>query len=248
MKSASQPQSADARTIEALNGLLRGELAAIETYTQAISKIDDLRMIPLQDLLDDHARQAMELRTRIIAVGGTPITDSGVWGTFARLVERSAALLSRHAAIAALEEGEDHGLRDYRAALKAVDRSTREWLEDDLLPSQIRTRKLISDAGRPDDRSTPGRGGGGPMLLMVAIISSGALALSGCQDKRKVSLDDVTLEARTTITKLVGSDQVTAIDEITTSGKDVSYRVAITRNGKIEHYTVNGYGQLRDEK
>ena len=43
---------ADARTVATLNHLLKGEIAATETYAQAIAKIDDRSQIPLQDNLD----------------------------------------------------------------------------------------------------------------------------------------------------------------------------------------------------
>ncbi|HEX3132121.1 MAG TPA: DUF2383 domain-containing protein [Planctomycetota bacterium] len=246
MKTVVQAQITDARTIETLNGLLKGEIAASETYTQAIRKMNDQRVVPLQDSLDCHARRAVALHSRIIALGGTPAQGSGVWGTFARLVEASAAFLGHEAAIAALEEGEDHGLRDYRAALATVDGRTRAWLEEDLLPAQIRTHAVMVNARGPGSGPPAGSTGVIPTMLMAAVISFGALAAIGCQDERKVGINDVTPDARSTITKLAGSDVVTSIEEVTTSEQDVSYRVVVTRDSKVERYTVDGYGLLRD--
>jgi hypothetical protein len=253
MHSAPQPQRAptrnpDARTVATLNHLLKGEIAATETYTQAITKIDDRSQVPLQDNLECHTRRAQALRERIRASGAVPVDGSGMWGTFARLIERSAALLGRDAAIAALEEGEDHGLRDYREALAQLDSSTRAWVEQELLPAQVRTHAVLRDARRsgPGPGSGPGAGGIIPTMLMAMAISFSALLGTGCHDERKVSLDEVTPEARATITRLAGTDKVTAIDEITATGKDVAYDVTITRAGKVEHYHVNGYGLIQD--
>ena len=55
----------------------------------------------------------MMLRDAIVACGGTPAEGSGAWGTFAKVVEGGAKVFGEKAAVAALEEGEDHGLADY---------------------------------------------------------------------------------------------------------------------------------------
>lgn len=148
MKVASRPRLADARTLETLKGLLKGEIAATETYTQAISRIEERQQVPLHESRDSHARRVAALRERIIALGGIPVEGSGAWGAFAKLIESSATLFGRDAALAALEEGEDQGLRDYRTALAMVDGGTRMWLETELLPAQIRTHAVMSDACR----------------------------------------------------------------------------------------------------
>lgn len=238
----------DARTLATLNTLLKGEIAAVETYTHAIAKIDDRSQVPLQDNRDCHARRVQALRDRIIASTGVPVEGSGMWGTFASLLERSATLLGRDAAIAALEEGEDLGLREYREALTQLDLHTREWVEQELLPAQVRTHAVLSEARRNHDGSGPGPGAGGivPTMLMTLAISFAALIGTGCHDERKVGLNEVTPEARSTISRLAGSGEVTSIDEITAKGEDVAYDVTITRDGKREHYRINGYGLIQD--
>jgi len=179
MKTAAKSQGADARTIETLKGLLKGEIAATETYTQAISRIEEHRQVPLHESRDSHARRAVELRSRITVLGGVPEEGSGAWGAFARLIESSATLHGRDAALAALEEGEDQGLRDYRSALTTVDGGTRVWLETELLPAQIRTHALMSDACRSGNEPTLGAGGMMPTMLMALAISFSALIGTG---------------------------------------------------------------------
>lgn len=46
--------------------------------------------------------------------------------------------------MAVLEEGEDHGLRDYRDDLDRLDAETRQFVELELLPAQRRTHDQLS--------------------------------------------------------------------------------------------------------
>ena len=70
--------TATTTTIDTLNSLLRGELAATETYQQALAKVgnepgaEDLRRIHRE-----HRETANELRQHIHSHGGKPDQDSG---------------------------------------------------------------------------------------------------------------------------------------------------------------------------
>src|SRR5207253_201887 len=92
-----------------------------------------------------HAQRVQALRQQILRLGGEPSASSGVWGAFVMLIEGGAKLFGEHAAIAALEEGEDHGLADYRRDLEQLDADTRRFVEIELLPEQERTHRAISD-------------------------------------------------------------------------------------------------------
>jgi uncharacterized protein (TIGR02284 family) len=132
-------------TIDQLNSFLRGEISAVETYRQAMDKVKDVRaMTTLEECQNSHARRVASLRDFITKLGGTPATDSGAWGGFAKLVEGGAAAFGDQAAIAALEEGEDHGLRDYRDDLDELDAEARRLVEQELLPAQQRTHGALS--------------------------------------------------------------------------------------------------------
>jgi hypothetical protein len=76
--------------------------------------------------------------------GGEPAEGSGVWGGFAQLVEGSAKIFGKKAAIAALEEGEDHGRDDYRSELEELSPETRRMIETRILPEQHRTHDAMS--------------------------------------------------------------------------------------------------------
>ena len=132
-------------SIDQLNSFLRGELSAVETYRMAIDKLDQSSSarMDLQANLRSHEERVTALRDAIRALGGTPSEGSGVWGAFAKAVEGTAKALGEKATIAALEEGEDHGLADYKRDLDEIDPSHRAMIAR-LLPEQQQTHDRLS--------------------------------------------------------------------------------------------------------
>jgi len=111
--------------VEDLNSMLRGELSAVETYTQAIKKVgDEPEGAELRRIRDAHQEAAAKLRSEVIQLGGTPAQDSGAWGTWAKTVEGTAKLFGDVNALRALREGEEHGLEEYQEALSDRDVAT----------------------------------------------------------------------------------------------------------------------------
>lgn len=137
-------------SIDSLNTLLRGELSAVETYKQAMERLgDDFQArAELAECLAGHEDRVQRLRQLVLSLGGTPSTSSGPWGSFARMVEGTAKLLGSKAAIAALEEGEDHGLKEYRDVLEKLDPTTRQTVVSELLPGQQETHDQLSQLER----------------------------------------------------------------------------------------------------
>jgi hypothetical protein len=148
MSPQNQPQIDRETTSETLNSLLRGELAAVETYRHVIARLGIEAPHDLDICLQSHDQRAERLAEHITLAGGTPVSGSGLWGAFARVVEAGAALIGPRALFAALEEGEDQGLTDYRAALDRVDAAGLALLRGVLLPEQIRTHALMSSLCR----------------------------------------------------------------------------------------------------
>lgn len=133
------------RAVAVLNSFLRGEQSAVETYRQALEKVKDaLYRTPLEECLRSHAERVRALTERIMRLGGKPSQGSGPWGAFAKLVEGTAKVFGHKSAIAALEEGEDHGLRDYRQDIDRLDAETRSWFDGNILSEQERTHALLS--------------------------------------------------------------------------------------------------------
>jgi len=123
--------------IDACNKLLRGELSAIETYSQAQDKFHNQ---PEEEVLvkirSFHSSNANKLREHIVSMHGTPSDSSGAWGTFAKAIEGGAKLLGETAALQALIAGEEHGIQEYQDALKDTEvmAEIKEVIRRDLIP------------------------------------------------------------------------------------------------------------------
>jgi hypothetical protein len=132
-------------SIDQLNGFLRGEMSAVETYQMALDKLDRTSSTRDELLanLKSHQDRVMALRDAIVAIGGAPTKSSGPWGSFAKAVEGTAKVLGDKAAIAALEEGEDHGLKDYRGDRDELAPEC-QTIVGRLLPMQQQTHDRLS--------------------------------------------------------------------------------------------------------
>ena len=105
--------------IDRLNSLLRGEIAATETYQQALAKVgNEPEAMQLRRIHAEHREAANTLRQHVHSHGGKPDQDSGAWGMFAKTVEGAAKIFGDTAALKALKEGEEHGVKQYEEALK----------------------------------------------------------------------------------------------------------------------------------
>ena len=131
--------------VNVLNSFLRGEISAVETYRQALTKLHGTAHAAIiENNLRSHEQRMNLLTGEVRRLGGTPADSSGVWGTFAKMIEGGAKSLGEKAAIAALEEGEDHGRNDYRRELDKLDPTTREFVRTRLLAEQLRTHDALS--------------------------------------------------------------------------------------------------------
>ena len=128
--------------IETLNKFLKDELSATETYQQALDKLrEDVGISEsenLQTIYEDHKEAVSSLQSLIIRLGGTPCEDSGVWGTWAQIVQGGANLLGKETALKSLQSGEKSGAEAYEEALQETDLSSeiRSLIETKLLPAQ----------------------------------------------------------------------------------------------------------------
>jgi uncharacterized protein (TIGR02284 family) len=132
---------------DVLNGLLRGEVAATETYQQALTKVgNEPRATELRRIHEEHRAAANELRQHIHGHGGQPDQGSGAWGAWAKTVEGSAKIFGNAAAVKALKEGEEHGVKDYEAALAdaSLPGECKDLIRNRLLP-QTRSHIPVLD-------------------------------------------------------------------------------------------------------
>jgi hypothetical protein len=136
-----------ATALDSLDSLLRGEIAAAETYQQALEVVDDgdgaslLRMIQR-----DHGDAIRYLYDRISSEGKHPSVQSGIWGFFARAVEGTAATLGMAPALTALRQGEEQGLSDYESALRrgGLPTDCRRHFAGILIPQQHRHIAILT--------------------------------------------------------------------------------------------------------
>ncbi len=135
--------------LDELKSLFRGEVSAVESYGKALTSSD---LAGVADILRScrtaHQERANLLSERIRMLGGEVPTSSGVWGALANTLQSAATAIGLKPAIAVLEEGEDHGLRDYRKSITSLDAQTQQFVTDRLLPGQIETHRVISDLKR----------------------------------------------------------------------------------------------------
>jgi uncharacterized protein (TIGR02284 family) len=130
--------------IDICNRLLRGELSAVETYGQTLRKFaDDPAASTLRKIQSDHEAAAGLLRENVLNMGGEPSKDSGAWGAFAQTTQGMAKVFGESAALKSLQQGEEHGLKDYTDALEDEDMmpKCKDLVRGDLLP---RTRRHLA--------------------------------------------------------------------------------------------------------
>lgn len=126
---------------DTLNSLLRGEIAATETYQQALAKVgNEPGAAELRQIHHEHRDAANTLRQHVHQVGGKPDQGSGAWGAWAKAVESTATVFGNNTALKALKEGEEHGVKTYEDAL-----------QDECLPPECQT--LIRSRLLPQTRS-----------------------------------------------------------------------------------------------
>ena len=124
--------------------LIEGELAASETYRQALDQVgEEPGSGELRRIESEHRQAVCVLKERCRGHGpGT----SGSWGAFARAVEGTAKLAGNEPAIRALIAGEEQGIRQYESALESekVDPEIKRLISSTLLP-QTRSHLPVLD-------------------------------------------------------------------------------------------------------
>jgi hypothetical protein len=119
---------------DALNALLRAELAAVETYTLALKKFDDEEAIAeLQKIRDEHSRAVRQLRDQVIGSGGQP-AEFAAGGTFDT---SDGKVIGPVTALTTLRYGEETEIGEYEAALEndEVRADCQRMIRTDLLPA-----------------------------------------------------------------------------------------------------------------
>ncbi len=128
-----------------LNELLREEISAVESYRQALEKV---QTPPVRSVLEEcescHAGRLGLLAQKVQELGQEPAKDSGIRGAFARILETGANAFGERAVVSILEEYEDRDLADYRKALREPNPEIHDFVKF-LLPRQEDTYTKMSN-------------------------------------------------------------------------------------------------------
>lgn len=133
------------KVVRTLNSLLRSEISATESYSQAIPRVarhaSDVEV--LRAIAKEHGTAVRSIRSEIERHGGKPEETSGVWPALTKTVDGPASVFGDAVALQALKDGEERGLVDYRDALQRVNDTTGEFIARSLIPAQEKhIRKL----------------------------------------------------------------------------------------------------------
>lgn len=123
--------------VDALNALLRGEVAAGETYDMVMAKFEGRKeTTELQRIRAEHAEAASVLRERVRHFGGDPAEGSGLWGTFTAAITGTAKVLGPATALGTLKQGEEYGIGQYESSLSDpdIDTDDKDLIRYRLLP------------------------------------------------------------------------------------------------------------------
>lgn len=143
------PRDPYAETIAQLQSFCRGEMSAVEAYATALAaNTDDKLRDVLRSCLLSHQERVLALEAQIRLLGGDAPKSAGAWGALATVMEQIASALGAAPALYVLEQGEEHGLRDYRRDIERLDPTTRAFVVERILRSQLETRKAIDELRR----------------------------------------------------------------------------------------------------
>jgi hypothetical protein len=128
-------------SLPTLNTFLRGEMAAVETYRRALTRLGEREESnDLRACLASHERRVEQLRDRVEDLGGVPADEPAPEAL--ALDEEEP---SDDDTIARLEEGEDRGLKLYLDDVAKLDADSRRLVASEILPEQVRTHDFVSD-------------------------------------------------------------------------------------------------------
>lgn len=132
-----------------LDDLIRGELSALNAYDKVLDSTKDTKIKnQLQDIRDNHEK-ALSLLSKDVADKPELLKDtesSGPWGTFVKIYTKTSTLLGNEAALKALKQGEQHGIKEYEEALKdkTLSAELKKSIKTQFIPAQKEHIKQIN--------------------------------------------------------------------------------------------------------
>jgi CBS domain-containing protein len=124
---------------DSLSSLIKDELAAAETYRQALETVRGHGAEELRRIESAHEEAALVLSERMKGFGGTPPVGTGLWGAWSKAIEDSDRFFGERAVLKLLKLGEEQAAADYARALKneAVGPELSELIAKTLMPKTL---------------------------------------------------------------------------------------------------------------
>ncbi len=114
-------------SIHTLNELLKGETMALNIYGKAKNWQKDFQIAYLFNKFHrDHKRHAEQLANRIIELGGSPETRTGLVGLMAEISTRVNSLRGSGHIMKQIYDGEDKGVHAYEDRIDELDPFSQE--------------------------------------------------------------------------------------------------------------------------
>lgn len=129
------------RSNKLVDEICRGEIAAVESYEQVLQKIQGgAEAASLHDFCEDHRKAADFWKGQSLKQNHPPQDTSGAWGKAVHAIVGTSKILGETAALKALKEGEEHGLKEYQDMLASnvITIEQREAIVNEFVPGQKR--------------------------------------------------------------------------------------------------------------
>lgn len=146
--SKSTEKKMDSMAPTQLDDLIRGEMAAVKSYTTVIGELDNSKeKTKLEKIRADHENAVSKLKTFASADVKEDTSSSGAWGAFASAWTAGAKLVGNKTALKALSQGEEHGIDEYKEALNddKIKPELKQMIRTQFLPKQQEHLKTIKE-------------------------------------------------------------------------------------------------------
>jgi len=129
-----------------MDDLIRGEMAAVKSYNEVLEDLKDPKeKAALTKIKSDHEAAVSKLKSFATQEVKEDTKSAGAWGAFATAWTGGAKIMGNDAALKALTQGEEHGIKEYKEALDdaTIKPELKEMIRTQFLPKQEEHLKTI---------------------------------------------------------------------------------------------------------
>jgi hypothetical protein len=134
--------------VDAINTLLRRQLAAVETYDRALIRFEDPRVLAdLETIREDHIKAEILLREKVLQMGGEPVDVAEPWVSCASALSGDTKVAGSATALDALRQAEEYSINELEDTLKHenINFDCKDLIRISLLPTN---RKHVAELNR----------------------------------------------------------------------------------------------------